>query len=54
VINPELNMYVPGQSWWTYANDLICVPADLVASKEYKKFVSASFPRDDDRCVRYG
>lgn len=53
VIDPDLKMYVPGQSWWTQPEaDTACVPAELVKTAAYKEFVAKSFELQDMRCAR--
>lgn len=51
VIDPELELFVPGQSWWTSIRKIVCLPEDVVNGGAFADFVQDGFEWDDDRCV---
>ena len=49
--DPDLKIYVPGQSWWTSIRNLACLPASVVSDEAFSKFAEDSFEWGDEKCV---
>jgi hypothetical protein len=49
--DPDLRLYVPGQSWWSPIRELACLPEDVLKDEAFAKFVEDGFAWDNQRCV---
>jgi len=49
--DPDLKLYVPGQSWWSPIRELACLPEDLVKDVAFAKVAEDGFAWDNQRCV---
>lgn len=48
LMDPDLKLFVPGQSWWTSVRELACVPQDWVRGET---FDADGFEWDGKKCV---
>ncbi len=49
--DPDLELYVPRQSWWTSIRELACLPEDVVKDESFSRFVESSFEIGNEKCV---
>ena len=54
LIDPDLKLGAPGQSWWAASNfpEPECVPKELVEGPAFRDFRAKSFELDGKRCVK--